>query len=264
MANTMCLTKDWWKTEDGATDLDFIRAHEELSPLGKLHKCISSADLVTKFRERAESLNLKLKNEKAGLEKRGRKFMYLAEVEDDSHPDYALTIGFRNFSDRTLSYSTIAGTQVFVCSNGVCNAICKDSKMRHCIGNVDKNLVDGKIDLAFTRFIEDKDRIHGQVSAMKSTKLTDEIVGRFVKGLVNNQWLGAANVMRILEDLENPERNDHDDGSVMRLMNSASHITSHYITNPNQGAMASNFCNGLIMRIISPDYVQLGDVIDVE
>jgi hypothetical protein len=260
----MCLTNAWWTAEDGATDLDFIRAHEHLSPLGTHHKCISSADLVTKFRERAKSLNLTLQNEKAGLEKRGRKFMYLAEVKDDSHTDYALTIGFRNFSDRTLSYSTIAGTQVFVCSNGVCNAICKDSKMRHCIGNVDKNVVDRKIDLAFSHFIEDKDRIHGQIETMKSTRLTDEIVGRFMKGLVGNQYIGAANAMRILEDLENPERNDHNDSSVMRLMNSASHITSHHITNPNQGAMASNFCNDLIMRLISPDYVPLGDVIDVE
>ena len=172
---TMILKNNWFKTEDMGGDIvDFVRNHEDLTSMGRMHKCVSSADLVLKFRERAENLGLTLGKETAGLEKRGKKFMYLAEVKDDSHKDYALTLGFRNFSDKTLSYSSIAGSNVFLCCNGVCNSICKDGKMRHTIGNVDRNLIDSKIDIAFNQFINDKDRIHEQIAMMKNTTLTDE------------------------------------------------------------------------------------------
>ena len=261
----MILKNNWYNTNDmGGNIVDFVRAHEDLTPMGSKHKCMSSADLVTKFRERANSLGLTLGKETAGLEKKGKKFMYLAEVVDENHNDYALTLGFRNFSDKTLSYSSIAGSSVFLCCNGVCNSICKDSKMRHLVGNVERNLIDSKIDIAFQQFINDKDRIHSQIEKMKNTVLTDDIVGKFVKAMVKNPYVGAANLVRMLEDLENPALNSHTDNSVMRLMNSCSYVTTHKITNPNQQTMASRECNNIIMRIIDDGFIPLGDAIEVE
>ena len=262
---TMVLKNNWFNTDDMNGDIvGFVREHEDLSSMGTKHKCVSSASLVEKFRERANSLGLVLTNEKAGLEKRGKKFLYLAEVKDDSHPDYALTLGMRNYSDKTLSYSTIAGSNVFLCCNGVCNSICKDSKMRHTVGNIDNHIIDSKIDIAFNQFINDKDRIHGQIQMMKNCVLTDEFVGKFVKKMIHNPYLGSANLVRILEDLESPEYNDHNDNSVMRLMNSCSAITTHKLKNPNQQVMASRECNNIIMSLINPGFTPLGDVIDVE
>lgn len=263
---TMILKNNWFNTNDMGNDIvDFVRNHEDLTSMGRLHKCVSSADLVTKFRERAKNLGLVITKETAGLEKRGKKFMYLAEVEDEKKDkDYALTLGFRNFSDKTLSYSSIAGSNVFVCCNGVCNSICKDGKMRHTIGNVDRNLIDSKIDIAFDQFINDKDRIHEQIATMRGTTLTDDLVGKFVRRMTKSNYVGAANLVRMLEELENPTLNSHNDNSVMRLMNACSYITEHKITNPNQKAMASRECNNIIMNIIKPDFIPLGDVIDVE
>lgn len=262
---TMILKNNWFKTEDMGGDIvDFVHNHEDLTSMGRMHKCVSSADLVLKFRERAENLGLTLGKETAGLEKRGKKFMYLAEVKDDSHKDYALTLGFRNFSDKTLSYSSIAGNNVFLCCNGVCNSICKDGKMRHTVGNVDRNLIDSKIDIAFNQFINDKDRIHEQIAMMKNTILTDEIVGKFVKQMIHSSYVGSANLVRMLEDLENPSLNSHNDNSVMRLMNACSYVTEHKITNPNQRTMASRECNNVIMGIIKSDFIPLGDGMEVE
>lgn len=261
----MLLKKNWYNKNDMGDDIiGFVREHEDLTSLGNKHKCVSSADLITKFRERASNLGLVLTNEKAGLEKRGKQFLYLADVKDDTHPDYALTLGFRNYSDKTMSYSTIAGTNVFLCCNGCCNSILHDGKMRHTIGNVDKNIIDHKIDIAFNHFINDKDRIHEQIAMMKGTVLTDELVGRFVKKMVHNPYVGAANLVRMLEDLENPELNSHDDNSVMRLMNACTFVTTHKIHNPNQQVMASRECNNIIMGLIKTDFTPLGDVVDVE
>ena len=272
--NTMIMDSNWFTTADGANDVEFIRAHEVLTPHSKRHAPISSADILTKFRERASNLGLELVNEKAGLLKTkdkkgelvgGNRFMYVAEVKDDSHPDYALSVGFRNFGDTTLSFQGMCGNSIFVCKNGVCTSVIKPSKMRHLTSNVNtEGMLDSKIDTIFSRFNEDKDDIVGQIEMMKQTALTDAIVGRFVKGMLKNSYLGAANVMRILEDLENPELNSHDDSSVFRLMNSCSYVTTHKLKNPSQSAEASRFCNNLLMSIIKPDFKPLGDVIEVE
>lgn len=260
---------------EGATDVDFIRANEIVASRGRIHAPVSSADILTKFRARANELGLKLVNEQGALLKQkidkknggvvgGDRYMFLADVIDEDHKDYALSVGFRNFGDKSLAFSGMCGTSVFVCENGVCHGIVKPSKIRHTIGNMQtEGLLDSKIDAIFSRFLEDGVKIHKQIETMKGTILTDDIVGKFVKGLVGNPYVGAANVMRILEDLENPERNDHNDNSVMRLMNSASHITSHEIKNPNQSMLASNFCNNLLMRIIDDGFIPLGDVVDV-
>jgi len=279
----------WYTAEDGALDTDFIRQNEVVESRGRIHRPISSAIVLDKFRERAKVLGLRFKNEQAALLKRkvdekkgvvgGDRYMYIAEVEDDTHPDYALSVGFRNFSDKSLAFSGMCESHIFVCENGVCHGIVKPSKVRHTIGNIERNthLLDDKIDTVFQRFLEDGKKIHEQIALMGSTKLTDDIVARFVKGangewikkddkwtFVKNPLLGSANLLRILEDLENPERNDRNDNSVMRLMNSASHITSHTITNPNQSMLASNFCNNLIMKILKDDFVPLGDVVEAE
>ena len=286
--NTMITDNNWFTAKDGACDIEFIRANERLVPNSKIHAPISSAEILTKFRERAKNLGLELVNEQGALLKQkekkgelvgGNRFMYVAEVKDDSHPDYALSVGFRNFGDTTLAFQGMCGNSIFVCKNGVCTSVIKPSRMRHTVSNLAREgFFDSKIDTIFSRFMEDKDDIVGQIEMMKGTALTDNIVGQFVRRangewkrnregnevFVKNPLLGSANLGRILADLENPAYNSHDDNSVFRLMNACSKVTTHDMKNPSQSAEASRFCNNLIMSIIKPDFRPLGDVVEVE
>lgn len=268
---TILKNKQWF--DENITDVDFIRAHEDLTPRGPRHMPISSADILTKFREKAQSFGITLVNEKGALKRDGSRFMYVADVKDDSRPDYALSLGFRQASDTTMSFSGMCGTTVFICSNGCCSSLIKPSRMKHTIGNVRDNLIDGRIDTVFNRFLEDKDEIAGQIELMKSTTLTDELVGKFVRTangkwenghFVKNPLIGSANLMRILEELENPTLNRKDDNSVFRLMNAASFVTTHKMRNPNQAVLASRELNNLIMGLIKSDFTPLGDVIEAE
>jgi len=269
----MCKNAQWF--EENAIDPDFIRTHEDLTPRGRIHAPVSSAEVLTKFREKAQALGLRLVNEKGALKRDGGRFMYLADVENTAGKDYALSVGFRQSSDTTLAFQGMCGTHIFVCSNGCCSSVVKPSRMRHTIGNVADGLIDGKIDLVFERFAQDSDLIRGQLDLMSGTTLTDEILGKFVriangtrKGdrFVKNPLLGSANLLRILEELENPTLNSHDDNSVMRLLNAATYVTTHKMAqrNPAQALMASRYCNNLIMSLIKPDFVPLGDAIEVE
>lgn len=274
MANIM-KNSQWF--DENAVDVDFITAHEDLTPKGRIHTPISSAEILTKFREKANNLGLRLVNEKGALKRDGKRFMYVADVEDDSHPDYALSVGFRNNSDKSLAFSGCCGSSVFICANGCMSSIIKPSKMRHTIGNVTRNagFLDAKIDTIFERFLEDKDEIEGQIEFMRQTSLTDEIVGKFVRALngewkadkfVKNPLIGSSNLMQILAELENPTLNRHDDSSVFRLHNAATYVTTHKMSqrNPSQAMMASRMLNNTIMNIIKPDFIPLGDIVDVE
>lgn len=274
MANIM-KNAQWF--DENVVDVDFITAHEDLTPKGRIHTPISSAEILTKFREKALNLGLRLVNEKGALKRDGKRFMYVADVEDDSHPDYALSVGFRNNSDKSLAFSGCCGSSVFICANGCMTSLIKPSKMRHTIGNVTRNagFLDAKIDTIFERFLEDKGAIEGQIEYMRQTSLTDEIVGKFVRALnggwkgdkfVKNPLIGSSNLMQILAELENPTLNRHDDSSVFRLHNAATYVTTHKMSqrNPSQAMMASRLLNNTIMNIIKPDFTPLGDVVDVE
>lgn len=272
---TIMKNEQWFN--ENAIDVDFITAHEDLTPKGRIHTPISSAEILTKFREKALNLGLRLVNEKGALKRDGKRFMYVADVEDDSHPDYALSVGFRNHSDKSLAFSGSCGSTVFICGNGCMTSLIKPSKMRHTIGNVTRNagFLDAKIDTIFERFLEDKGEIEGQIEFMRQTSLTDEIVGKFVRALnggwkgdkfVKNPLIGSSNLMQILAELENPTLNRHDDSSVFRLHNAATYVTTHKMSqrNPSQAMMASRLLNNTIMNIIKPDFTPLGDVVDVE
>jgi hypothetical protein len=274
MANIM-KNAQWF--DENVVDVDFITANEDLTPKGRIHTPISSAEILTKFREKALNLGLRLVNEKGALKRDGKRFMYVADVEDDSHPDYALSIGFRNNSDKSLAFSGCCGSSVFICANGCMSSLIKPSKMRHTIGNVTRNagFLDAKIDTIFERFLEDKSEIEGQIEFMRQTSLTDEIVGKFVRALnggwkgdkfVKNPLIGSSNLMQILAELENPTLNRHDDSSVFRLHNAATYVTTHKMSqrNPSQAMMASRLLNNTIMNIIKPDFTPLGDVVDIE
>lgn len=282
----MMLVSNKWFTE-GATDVDFIRANERIAPHSSRHCPISSADILTKFRERANNLGISLANEQGALLKPvakngevvgGNRYIYVAEVVDDSHKDYALSVGFRNFGDTTLAFSGMCGTSIFVCQNGCCSSIVKDSRMMHTKGNVAKGFLDERIDNIFSRFLGDGEKIHAQIAEMKATRLTNEILGAFMRKAIGewgvnrkgesvfvpNPYIGAKNLTRILEDLENPAYNDRNDGSVFRLHNACTKVATHNISNPNTGAMASRYLNNLIMGLINPSFSPLGDVVDVE
>ena len=268
---TIMKNKQWF--DENITDVDFIRAHEDLTPRGPRHMPISSADILTKFRNKAESLGLTLVNEKGALKRDGTRFMYVADIKDDSRKDYALSLGFRQSSDTSMSFSSCFGTSCFICSNGCISGLIKPSRMKHTVGNVSNNMIDGRIDIVFDRFLETKEDIHAQIDMMKSTPITDELVGKFVRKLngywnadgkfIKNPLLGSTNLMMILAELENPTLNRHDDNSMYRLLNAATYVTTHKFRNPNQAMLASREINNTIMGLINSDFTPLGDVIDV-
>lgn len=276
--STICTDKKWYS--QNIVDVDEIRELSSPALEARLnnetvHRPVPHFDILTRFREKAQQLNLQLVNEKGRLKKDGERYMYIADVRNDQQPDYTMSIGFCNNNDKTRAFHGMIGTNVFICSNGVYHGIVVPSRIRHTKGNVESGRVFEKIDTIFSRYSSDKSAVADQIQLMKSTPLTDELIGKLVLKLTRAQQFGNTTILDIVktcddparmvvEEVENPTYNPRSDNSAFRLMNACSYVTTHRIKNPTLQAAASKFFNDTLVKLVNPEARLVGDVIDVE
>lgn len=265
--NTILTDKNWFA--ENLIEPEAIEAHEVVESLGRFHKPISSGLIVTKFRDKAASLGLTLVNEQGRLHRDGKRYMYTAEIEDGSHPDFNLSLGFWNFNNEQKAFAGALATRILVCKNGLMTGLIHPSRQRHTVGNYD--VIGDKIDIIFDKFLESREQTCGDIGLMKSTKLSDDILGKFLLGVHRNSMIGAANTFRVIDrlegritdELESPTVNDSSDNSVWRLSNAASWVATHQVKNPMAGAETSKKFHDIIMGIIKPGYRPIGEVDEV-
>ena len=265
MSATLLKNKKWF--DENAVDVEFIKAHENLDPRGPRHQPISSSIVLTKFRDKAESLGLKLINEKGALRRTGDAFMYVAEVDDGRDDDYRLSVGFRNFGDRSLSLHFACGASVLCCCNGILSSLIRPASIRHTTGNLaigDLSRLDNKLNYAFEHFAADGKSTADQIAYMKETPYSDDLLGRYIVELGRTHEIGNSHIMNILHEVDTPSYNRKDDNSAWRIMNAGTTVTTHKIKNPMQAARTSQLMQNTLMKLIKPGFVPLGDAIDVE
>ena len=244
--------------------VDFVKAHEQVSQGGRFHKPTLHSNLLTSFRNRANEVGLKLCDTKVGLSRDGMKIMVVANSENDKGDEYSLSCGWRNSTNSQQSLSFCFGSNCWICSNNCINGIVKPANMRNTIGNSTK--ITDKMDILFDKFDSNKENIKNQIFSMKNTILTDDIIGKFIKGLIKSGDMGNKHICDIIrdimDDVENPSLNSHKDNSCFRLLNSCTKVCTHDISNPILGSNLSRKCNNIIMGIITPNFTPLGDDID--
>lgn len=237
--------------------VDFVRANEKVNEGGRFHKPILHSELLTAFRNRAENVGMKLCDTKVGLSRDGMKVMVVANSLSDKGKDYGLSCGFRNSTNSTQSFSGCFGHNCWICSNGCISGLVIPSKQRNTIGNYDR--FGDKIDIIFDRFNSNKDVINNQITQMGSTKISDDIVGKFILKLIKDGSIGNTHICNMVRELDNPTVNRKDDDSCLKLLNAGTWVTTHEIKNPIQSMTASRVVNNTLMSIISEDFKPLGD-----
>lgn len=248
--NTVIAGTKWF--EENALDPDFITANENLESLGAHHRPISSALILGKFRDKAAQLGLRLENEIGRLKRDGRRFMYTAEIADPDHPDYNMSVGFMNHSDRTKAFVGAMGSSILVCENKLITNVVIPSRQRHTIGNYD--LIGDKVAIIFDKFLEGRQGIHDQIARMKAARLNDDMLGRFMLECHRTGRIGASNIFKMVDDAVSPELNDRNDSSMWRLSNAATKVATHVIRSPERQAETSKLTHDIIMRLIDPSY----------
>lgn len=279
MAKNVILTNKQWFDQNvtDAAELQTLStpALEKRMAAEGRHRPVPHFEILTKFRDKATALGLQLTNEQGRLKRDGERYMYTAEVVDNSHPDFALSVGFVNHNDKSKAFQGMLGSQIFVCCNGVCHGVVIPSRIRHTKNNVDAGLVTGKVDTIFDRFLAERGDVVGQIDLLKNTKLTDRLLGDFVLKLTREHKVGNKNILElvnlcddptqmIMDEVENPTLNLKDDNSAFRLLNACSYVTTHRLKNPAAQASTSKFFNDTLLSLIKPDFKRVGDIVEVE
>lgn len=222
----ICNDNSWTNT----TNMDMLRAIAA-KPMGPRHNPVNHGEVLERFSARAEHAGVKVTAQQGLLSPDKKRYMYVADIAYDSlNSDFAFTVGFINFNDRTRSFTTIAGQRVFVCSNLCITGTLEDERTRHST-NVDGRL-DGRIDNAFSKFDEMFRVQMGNVDKMKATKLTDELLGKFVLEGTRQDLFGATNIRRVIAEVDKPTLNNIHDDSAWRLHNAYTWIIKENVKNP--------------------------------
>lgn len=245
---------------DNAIDIDFIKANEHLESHGPRHVPVSHALILEKFRNKCESMGLMLFNEQGALSRCGERYMYVANVipEIGDKDEYHLAVGFRSFNDESSVFQMSCGTSVLICANMCQSSVIIPSKRKHQASIFD--LLDSKIEAGLERFKHDARMTEENIAFMKNTPYSDELLGKLIVALGRTKKIGNTNIMKILDEVDNPSYNSNNDNSAWRIMNACTTVTSHRMANPIQAMDTSKIMHDELMKIIKPDYISLGDV----
>lgn len=221
---------------------------------------VSHALILEKFRDKYDSMGLMLFNEQGALSKCGERYMYVADVmpEIGDKNEYHLAVGFRSFNDESSVFQMSCGNTVMLCSNMMQTSVIIPSKRKHQASII--GLLDSKIESGLERFKHDAKETEENIAFMKSVPYSDELLGKLIIALGRTKRIGNTNIMKILDEVDNPSYNDHNDNSAWRIMNACTTVTTHRMANPLQAMDTSKIMHDELMKIIMPGYVPLGDV----
>lgn len=245
---------------DNAVDVDFLRAHEHLESHGPRHVPVSHALILEKFRDKCEANGLMLFNEQGALSKDGERYMYVADIvpEIGDKDEYHLAVGFRSFNDESSCFQMSCGTSVMICANMCMSSVIIPSRRKHT--HTIHELLESKIDAGLERFRHDARDTEENIAFMKTVPYTDELLGKLIIALGRTKAIGNTNIMKILDEVDNPSYNDYKDMTAWRIMNACTAVTTHRMANPLQAMNSSKLMHDELMKLIKPGYVPLGDV----
>lgn len=244
MQAVVCNSMNWLKT----VDMDQLRGIEARS-MGPRHNPVNHGEMLERFKTRGAFNGVEITDEQGLLSPDGKRFMYVAETRYDSaNLDFSFTVGFINFNDRSRSFTGLAGQQVFVCSNLCITGMINESRTRHST-NVE-NRLDEKMDTVFAQFGNMRKIQLANVDAMKATKLTDELLGKFVLWSTRKRFMGSTNLTRIINEVDRPTLNNRNDTSLWRLHNAATYVIREQINNPVLAVESTKRVNDGIMALI--------------
>ena len=246
-----------------AIDIDFLKANEHLESHGPRHVPVSHALILEKFRNKCDDMGLMLFNEQGALSRDGERYMYVADVvpEIGDKDEYHLAVGFRSFNDESSVFQMSCGTNVMICANMCMSSVIVPSKRKHQASIFE--LLDSKIDAGLERFKHDAHDTEENIAFMKSIPYSDDILGKLLIALKRTKKIGNTNIMKILDEVDNPSYNSKNDNSAWRIMNACTTVTTHRMTNPLQAMNSSKIMHDELLKIIKPGYTPLGDAINL-
>jgi len=235
---TICNDKNW-ETTTNINRLSSIITE----PRGPRHNPVNHGTALELFNERLGNNNIKISKQNGMLSQDLMKYIYTAEVIDESIPDFAFTLGFINFNNKKKSFTGLFGETVFVCSNEMFRGETIKDNRRHTANIMGK--LEGKMDSIIDRFNDFRDKRFVQIEAMKNYELSDRETGELILNMHRNNVMSNTNIARVVQEFDFPTHEEFKPRTLWSFQNSVTE-TAKNITDPNRRMNATNRMHNII------------------
>lgn len=237
------------------TSMDQI-ANLEHKPQGPKHVPIPHKYAVEFFRERLAANKIEVEKEKILLSPDTYRLIYLADVKpagETVNNEFAFSVGFINNNDRTMAFTGIAGTRVFV--NSAEFYVSQDAfKTRH-VSTV-YELLSERVASIMTWFKDYYQEQTGKIEKMKATTVTDEMLGQLVLKYIRARYiLSSTNIKRVVSNYDKPKYDEFKPRNIWSLRNTTNEVFSK-IKSPMFRLDAMNIFDDFVDNYITTNDIQ--------
>ena len=242
MSTSICNQMNWETTTNVNRLTDIVT-----EPRGPRHNPVNHGMALELFKERLDGSNIKISKDNGMLSTDLMKYIYTAEVMDESIPDYAFTLGFINFNNKKKSFTGLFGETVFVCSNEMFRGETINDNRRH-TANVWGKLT-GKMDSIIERFNIFRDNRFKQIETMKEMELSDRDTGEIILNMHRNSVMSNTNIARVVHEFDYPTHQEFKTRTLWSLQNAVTE-TAKNITDPNRRMNATNRMHDILDGLV--------------
>jgi hypothetical protein len=231
-----------WET---TTNINRLKGIESVV-LGPRHNPVNHGEALDLFQNRLADNNIKISKQNGMLSQDLMKYIFTAEVMDESIPDYAFTLGFINFNNKKKSFTGLFGETVFVCSNEMFRGETIYDNRRH-TANVWGKLT-GKMDSIIERFKIFRDKRFDEIERMKNMELDDADTGKLILQMHREGVMSNTNISRVVKEFDFPTHDVFKPRTLWSFSNACTEVAKN-ISDPNRRMNATN---------------RIGEIIDVK
>ena len=186
---------------------------------------IAHSEIANAVKSSLEGTGLVPKSEDYALTKNGDRLFGLYTLAGD-HPDYALTLGFRNSHDKSFAASVCAGSRVFVCDNlSFSGEVTISSKHTvHLRKRLNRVVSEAVEKLTAKRvLVERRIALYKETEVKNQPHLHDLVLRAF-----RSQAIPAQAISKVIAEFEAPRHPEFRDWTLWNLSNAFTEVLKEY------------------------------------
>jgi hypothetical protein len=186
---------------------------------------IAHGEIADAVRASLSGTGLAPRQEDYGLTKDGLRLFGLFTLAGD-HPDYALTVGFRNSHDKSFAASVCCGSRVFVCDNlAFAGEVTISSKhTKHLRSRLNRIVCEAVEKLTAKRaLVEKRIALYKETEVKSQSHLHDLVLRSF-----RAQAIPAQAIPHVINEFEEPRHPEFRDWTVWNLQNAFTEVLKGY------------------------------------
>lgn len=201
-------------------DLEDLEKIEPVPPLlvGKRWRPVKHIDLVNTIKAEVKARGWVVADEKYAIARNGADmagaFVFRSVTRLQEMPGMQFALGFLNSNARRKALTLTVGARIGCCTNGLCTGTILMSRYH------DETLdLTAQIKDALDQYEDNAKGIPAMVKKMQKTEMNPGAAANYILEAGRRGWIGAAAVMRVDKEYNDPTYPEHGSGTAWALLN---------------------------------------------